>query len=287
MQQHEGTFNGTGNISLFYQRWYPSHEPKAVVAIVHGFGEHSSRYAHVANELVQRKLAVYGFDLRGHGRSPGQKGHINAFDEFREDVAAYLQMISQQEPDRPIFLLGHSLGGLIALNYALYYPDGLSGVVASGPHLADPPVSPALVKIGQMLSRVWPSLSINVGLDTKALSRDANEVQAYETDPLVHGKGTPRMSTELATAVDWTQDHAAEFQPPLLIIHGDADRLTDPAASLRFYENVKSANKRYISYEGGYHESFNDIHRERVITEVGQWLVYQTELATKHTESEE
>ncbi len=287
MQHQEGSFSGVNEYNLYFQSWRPAGKPQAVVAIVHGFGEHSSRYTHVANEMVRRHMAVYGFDLRGHGRSPGQKGHIDAFAEFREDVAAYLKMITRQEPNCPLFLLGHSLGGLIVLNYALHYPNGLSGVVASGPHLADPPVSPVLVKIGQMLSSVWPTFSINAGLDTQALSRDAQEVQAYENDPLVHGKATPRLSTELATAVEWTQAHASEFQPPLLIIHGDADTLTNPAASYHFYENVKSPKKTYISYEGGYHESFNDIHRERVLTEVGQWLAYQTELAAKHTESEE
>ena len=287
MQHQEGSFSGVNETNLYYQSWHPSGKPQAVVAIVHGFGEHSSRYRHVASELVRRNMVVYGFDLRGHGRSSGQRGHIDSFAEFRKDVEKKKKMIFQKEPNRSLFLLGHSMGGLIVLNYALNYPDGLSGVVASGPHLADPPVSPVLVKIGQVLSSVWPTFSINAGLDTQALSRDMREVQAYENDPLVHGKATPRLSTELATAVEWTQDHAAEFQPPLLIIHGDADTLTDPTASLRFYENVKSPEKTYISYEGGYHESFNDIHRERVLTEVGQWLEYQTELAAKHTESEE
>ncbi len=287
MQHQEGHFSGVNETKLYYQSWYPPGRPQAVVALVHGFGEHSSRYAHVANELVRRNMAVYGFDLRGHGRSDGQKGHIDAFAEFRGDVAAYLKMIAQKEPNCPLFLLGHSMGGLIVLNYGLHYPEGLAGVIASSPHLADPPVSPVLVKIGQVLSNVWPTFSINAGLDTQALSRDTKEVQAYENDPLVHGKATPRLSTELATAVEWTQKHAAEFQPPLLIIHGDADTLTSPDASSHFYENVNSDNKSYISYEGGYHESFNDIHRERVITEVGQWLAYQTELATKQSESEE
>ncbi len=287
MEHQEGSFSGYGGIELFYQSWFPNKKPLALLAIVHGFSDHSGRYDHLVTGMLRRDFAVLALDLRGHGRSPGARGHINSFSEYRQDVHAFTRLISQKAPDAPLFLFGHSMGGLIVLDYGLHYPENLAGVIASAPHLADPPISPALAKIGQIMSRVWPGLTLNVGLDDKGLSRDPAVVEAYRSDPLVHGKGTPRLSAELATAVVETQANAAKFQPPLLIFHGDADTLTSPEASRRFFDNVQIENKAYLSYYGGYHEAHNDIHRERVIAEIGQWLIYQIQLATEHTENTE
>ncbi len=157
--------------------------------------------------------------------------------------------------------------------------QGLNGVIASAPHLSDPPISPLLKSLARVLSGIWPAFSISANLDENGISRDPDVVLAYQDDPLVHGKGTPRLSTELAATVIHTQANAADFQPPLLIYHGSADELTSPEASRRFYDNVTSNNKRYISYEGGYHESHNDLHKERVIVDVGQWIEEQIRLA--------
>jgi len=268
MKHDEGTFNGYGGLELYYQRWLPEGEPKAVLPIVHGFGEHSGRYGNVVDWFVPKGYAVYGFDLRGHGRSPGPRGYINEWGEFRGDVGAFLALVREQEPGRPLFLLGHSMGGLIVLEYALHHPEGLAGVIASGPLLAQAGISPFLVMMGRVLSRIMPRFSLNTGLDATAISRDPAVVEAYVNDPLVHSMGTPRLSTELTAAYEWTHAHAAEMRVPCLIFHGSADRLALPEGSRIFFESVEFSDKERQVYEGCFHEVFNDVGKEQVLAAV-------------------
>lgn len=272
MDHIEGTFTGYGGLELYHQRWRPEGEIRATLAIVHGFGEHSGRYGNVVNWFVPKGYTVYAFDLRGGGRSPGQRGHINAFAEFREDVNAFLKRVRSQEAGRPLFLLGHSQGGLIVLDYALHYPQGLDGVVASGPALGGLPVSPLLLILARLLSRLWPRFTLDTKLDATAISRDSAVVEAYVNDPLVHSLATPRLGTELLQAIEWTQAHAAEMKVPCLIVHGGADRLAPPEASRIFYEKMTLADKERHEYEGYYHEVFNDVGKEQVLADVEQWI---------------
>ena len=271
MEHREGTFTGAGGLELVYQCWRPE-APRGVLAIVHGIGEHSGRYPNVVSYLVERGYAVYGFDQRGHGRSPGQRGHVDAFADLREDVQAFLAMVSSAEPGRPLFLMGHSLGGLIVLNYVLYHPEGLQGVIASGPALAQTGVSPFLMSLARFLSRIWPRFSLDTNLDATAISRDQAVVAAYQHDPLVHSKATARLGAEMAAAMEWTQAHAADLHLPLLILHGGADRLVPPEASRVFFENVTFADKERHEYEGGFHEPHNDIHHQQVMADLERWL---------------
>lgn len=272
MNHNEGTFQGFGGLQLYYQCWRPDGKPRAVLAIVHGFGEHSGRYMNVVHHLVPKGYAVYAFDHRGHGRSPGPRGHINSWEEFREDMRAFLQMVAAQEPGRPLFLMGHSMGGLIVLEYALHYPEGLKGVIASGPVLAQVGVSPLLLLLARLFSRIWPRLAMNTGLDATAISRDPEVVAAYQADPLVHSIASARLGTEMARATAWTHEHAAEWKLPLLILHGGADRLAPPEGSRRFFENVPIADKERYEYEGGYHEPHNDVNRAQVLADLEHWL---------------
>ena len=272
MRQEEGTFAGRGGLELFYQRWLPEGEHEAVLAIVHGFGEHSGRYGNVVNWFVPKGYAAYGFDLRGHGRSPGPRGYINEWAEYRADVRLFLELVHAQEPERPVFLLGHSMGGLIVLEYALHYPEGLSGVIVSGPVLAQAGVSPLLMLLSRLLSRISPRLALNTKLDAAAISRDQVVVEAYVNDPLVHSLGTPRLGTELTRAVEWTQAHAAEFRVPCLILHGSADRLAPPDGSRTFYEKMTLADRDRQVYEGYFHEVYNDLGKEKPLAAVEAWV---------------
>jgi len=272
MNHSEGTFEGFGGLPLYYQRWRPEGEPKAVLAIVHGFGEHSGRYTHVVNHLVPQGYAIYGFDLRGHGRSPGQRSYINRWAEFREDVRAFLTFVQGQEPGRPLFLLGHSMGGLIVLEYVLHDPEGLQGVIASGPALAQVGVSPFLMALSRLLSRIWPRFTIETKLDATAISRDPAVVEAYVNDPLVHSVGTARLGAEMTAAMEWVNAHAAELRVPLLILHGGADRLVPPEASRAFFERVALEDKTRHEYEGYYHEPHNDVGWERPLADLEAWL---------------
>lgn len=272
MEHTEGTCNGSGNLDLFYQRWRPEGSARAALAIVHGFGEHGSRYPNVINHLVPRGYAIYALDHRGHGRSPGQRGHVNAWREYREDVRAFIQLVARHESPRSIFLWGHSLGGLIVLEYALHYPDGLRGVIASAPLLGQAGVSPILIALARILSRVAPKFSLSTGLDATTLSRDPDVVKAYTSDPLVHSLATPRLSTEITAAQTWTLAHAGEWRVPLLLFFGTADRLVPPENTRRFFDAIAFPDKHKIEYEGAYHETHNDIIHAQVMADVERWL---------------
>jgi len=272
MDHLEGTFQGFEGLELYYQRWRPGGEPKAVLTIVHGFGEHSGRYANVVNWLVPKGYAIYAFDLRGHGRSPGQRSYINRWAEYREDVRAFLTFAQKQEPGRPLFLMGHSMGGLIVLEYTLHYPEGLQGVIVSGPALAQTGVSPLLMALGRLLSRIWPRFTLETNLDATAISRDPAVVEAYVNDPLVHSVATARLGAEMSKAMAWVNDHAADLRVPLLILQGGADRLVSPEASRAFFERVASEDKTFYEYEGYYHEPHNDVGKERPLADLEAWL---------------
>lgn len=187
-------------------------------------------------------------------------------------MRAFLEFVHEQEQDRPVFLLGHSMGGLIVLEYALHHPEGLVGVIASGPLLAQAGVSPFLIMMSKVLSGILPRLTLNTGLDATTISRDEAVVEAYVNDPLVHSLATPRFSTELTAAFEWTQAQAAEMTLPCLIVHGSADQLVLPEGSRVFYENMRLADKERQVYEGYYHEVFNDVGKEIVLAAVETWV---------------
>ena len=244
MHQTQGTFYGADNVPLFYQSWQPDGEPRGVVAIAHGFGEHSGRHETIARPLVAEGYAVFGYDHRGHGHSPGKRGYINQWREFREDLAAFLNMIRQENSSRPLFLFGHSMGGLIVLEYALRHANNLAGVVASSPFLAQANLPAYLQFISRVLSRLWPGLNVSTGMDTSGISRDPAEVKRYGDDPLNHSLGTPRLGTEITAAIEWTQAHALEWKIPLYLYHGTADKVIPIEGSRTFFSHVTAADKQ-------------------------------------------
>ena len=272
MKHEEGTFTGVGELSLFYQSWHPEEEAKAILVIVHGLGEHSGRYLNIVNHLVPLGYAVYGFDHRGHGRSPGPRGYINNYIEFRGDVHNFLEMVRAREEKRPLFLMGHSMGGGIVVNYILHDPEGFAGVIASAPAIGQLNIQPALAFAARMMSGIMPKFSMDNGLDLSGISRDEAAVQAYKDDPLVHGKGTPRLGVEMMDNAAWSMVNAHEWEPPLLMIHGEADRIVNVEQTRLFFEAVQQPDKELIIYEGGYHESHNDVHYEQVVADIVRWL---------------
>ncbi len=273
MQHQEGTFNGYGNLELFYQSWLPDSPLKAVIVLVHGLGEHSGRYPHVVNHLVPQGFGIYALDHRGHGRSAEKLcAHVMDWAEYRGDLEKFIQFVRGQQPDAPLFLMGHSMGGLIVLNYTLHHPEGLPGVIASAPAVGAVDANPLLLFVGRILSRIKPDFCLDSQLDVNGLSRIPEVVQAYQDDPLVTGKVSARWSTEFMAAIDWTRQHAAELQPPLLIIHGGDDTLVPPEGSRIFFDLVAHGDKERIVYPGGYHENHNDLHHEQVTADLERWL---------------
>ncbi|MEH2064967.1 MAG: lysophospholipase [Nostoc sp.] len=271
----EGTFLGVGELDLYYQSWHPEGKVRAILAISHGLGGHSDRYNNVIQHLIPKQYALYALDLRGHGRSPGQQGYINAWSEFREDLGAFLQLVQTQNPGCPVFLLGHSLGGVIVLDYILRYPQQasfLQGAIAIAPTLGKVGVSPVRVLLGKMLSRVWPRFTLNTGIDISAASRDQQVLAAYAQDKMRHTRATARLATEFFATVDWINAHAADWQLPLLILHGGADRVALPAGSEIFYQRVNRKDQLRIEYPGAYHELQNDLNYREVLADLEDWL---------------
>lgn len=273
MKHEDGKFRGTNGLELYCQSWNPEEEPKALLVLVHGLGEHSDRYQHVVNHLVPQGMAIHTFDHRGHGRSAERPlAHVNSWSEYLGDLDAFITMVRQQAPDLPLFLMGHSMGGLIVLEYALDHPEGLQGVIASGPPVGDVDASPILLFIGRILSRILPSFALETGLNTEAISRDAAVVKAYQEDPLVTGKASARFSTEFTSAMERVRARATEFRLPLLIVHGGADTLVPEQGSRAFFERVPGPDKERIVYEGGFHEPHNDIQHEQLTGDLQRWL---------------
>ena len=273
MNHTQDAFEGAGGLKLFAQSWRPEGAPQAVLAIVHGFGEHSGRYTNVVGHFVPRGYAVHGFDLRGHGRSPGQRGHINSWAEYRDDVKAFLGHVAKQEPGRPVFLLGHSLGSIIAMDYALHHSQGLSGLILSG--LAVDPVGaapPLLVAIARLMSRLWPTLAMPLKLDKTALSRIPEVVSEYIADPLVHGMASARWGAECLDTIARCKADASRLQLPLLVLHGESDRINSAAGARHVFEAARSADKRLVLVPGGLHEPHNDLGREQTLRALEEYL---------------
>ena len=273
MHHEHGIFKGFGGIDLAFQSWKPEGAVRAVLVIVHGFGEHIGRYANVVEGLVPRGNAVWGFDQRGHGNPAGQRRHIAAWREYREDLANFVRYVSASEKNRNLFLLGHSLGSLIAQDYVLHYPNGLRGCILSG-ILFEPvgAAKPVLVAAAKLLSGVLPTFPLDLHLETSALSRNKEVVEAYERDPLVHHRATPRFGTESPKTIGWVKAHSSEWNVPVLILHGDSDRINAPHGSQAFYDLVRIPDKEMRLSSGGYPESHNDLEYPRVVRDMDAWM---------------
>ncbi len=271
MKHSENIFRGYQNLALYTQQWHPDN-PDAILIIVHGFGEHSGRYMNVVNKLLPEGFSIYSFDHRGHGRSPGNRGHVMSWKEYITDVKLFIEYVRGQQKGLPVFLMGHSMGGMIVLNYAIKYPDRLEGVISSAPLLAQPAISPLLVFLSRILSKIWPGFAIDTKLDVNLISRDTDVVKAYQEDPLVHSMASARFGTEMQAARKWTLENAGEFNLPLLILHGEADKLVPEHGSAAFFERAGTEDKVRHLYPEGQHEPHNDIDREKVLKDLEEWL---------------
>jgi alpha-beta hydrolase superfamily lysophospholipase len=267
----EGTFKGANGLELYYQSWHPQDLARAILVIVPGLGGHSGIFTKMVKYLIERNYIVYSFDLRGNGRSPGQRGYINSWAEFRADLKGFLNLVTTKETDLPLFLIGQSTGGTIALDYVLREPNQLQGLILMSPALGLG-VSPWKLWLGKILSRILPRFALDTGIDLSAGSRDPGAVAAFARDPLRHSQGTARLATELLETIDWIKAHGTELQVPLLILHGGADRVTLPESSRIFFERLTLADKEIREYPGSYHELHNDLNYQEVLADMEDWL---------------
>lgn len=274
MTHGEWKFRGDGGLELHAQSWLPGGPPRAVVAIVHGIGEHSGRYSSLVDYLVRSGLAVCGFDLRGHGKSPGARGHIDSWSEYLDDVGAFLRGCRSSYPDRALFLYGHSMGALIVADYAVVHGEGLHGLIVSGIPLQPTGVAkPHLIAVARMLSRFLPRVSISLGLAVNGISRDPATIEAYGRDPLVHPRVSMRWGTEILAAIKRVREHAKAIRMPILILHGGADPINSVSGSRELYDTVSSSDRSLRIYPESLHEPHNDLDRDVVSLELEQWIL--------------
>lgn len=246
--------------------------PRARIVIVHGYAEHRGRYAALTRELEQHGFECHCFDLRGHGTSEGSRAHVPRFRDYIDD----LERVSAGVPrDLPRFLLGHSLGGLIALSYARQHPATFDGLVASSPYLGPAFHVPKMQALGASVATLLlPAIQLRSPLDPGWVSRDPQVVDAYDDDPLVLSVTTPRWYTEVTAAQKTILESASEIRTPALILAGTDDRIADHRVTVQLFEHLGSDDKQLRLYEGLFHELFNELAeaREAVISDLLQWL---------------
>jgi alpha-beta hydrolase superfamily lysophospholipase len=251
----------------------PPRKVKAVLVIAHGIGEHGGRYVHVADYFTKRNLAVWASDHRGHGKSDGKRGHVDDFDDYLADLGQMIRIAKDHSPGVKAFLLGHSLGGLIATLYVEKHPSDLSGLIASAPALREKmKISPVTAFMAKAFSRFMPTFTTGTGLDPNLLSHDKDVVKKYVEDPLVHKVATARWFTEYRRAQEETMRLANEFTLPCLIIQGGADGIVDPTVATELYRRIGGSDKTLKVYDGFYHESLNEIGKESVLADIDNWL---------------
>lgn len=273
MQQKEGTFKGSDNYSLYWKSWLPDGQPRAIILLAHGLGEHINRYTNLINEAVPRGYAVYGLDQQGHGKSEGTRCYISRFQVYVDDLKTFYDRVHAENPPLKVILLGHSMGGLIATLYAEQYQQDLCCLVVSAPLLkAGESVSPATVKLAGVLSRIMPKLGVQA-LDSTHLCRDKSVVEAYDKDPLVYrGKITARLGAEMFSGMAKAEEGMPSLKLPLLIMQGTEDKLVNLAGARLLYARAGSSDKTLKLYEGFYHEIFNEAERAVVFADLNSWL---------------
>ncbi len=273
MIQKEGNFNGVRSISHYYQAWLPEGDAKAVLLIAHGLGEHSGRYGNVVNHFVPLGYAVYALDFIGHGKSDGMREYVERFEDYTDTLTIFYHQVVGWQPDKPIFLLGHSMGGTIACYYLLDHQERFKGAIISAPliKLSDT-ISPSTIRMGKILSRLAPKAGL-LALDASLISRDPAVVAAYVNDPLVfHQKTTARLSAELLRAMLRVSAEIHKISTPFIAVQASEDKLVDPGGAQMLYDRASSNDKTLKIYPGLYHEVFNEPERTQVLGDVETWL---------------
>ena len=273
MQHSEYTWGSKTGQKVFGQSWLVEN-PKAVVGIIHGMGEHSGRYNYMVDALNAAGISVVSYDQMGHGKTEGKRGHVANYDILLGSVGELSSKMMELVPAKPTFLLGHSMGGNVLINYLLRRNPKINGAIVSAPWLKlafDPPA--LQVKLGKFVSGFLPGLVQSTKLDVKTISRDPKEVKRYMDDPLVHDKISTAFFVGVHDAGEWALQHVADLKVPMLLYHGTADKLTSYEASKAF-ANKAGSKVTFQSLDGYYHESHNEApeDRQKVLTMIIDWI---------------
>jgi acylglycerol lipase len=269
---NEGSFVGVGGLRIFTRSWEPADgNPRAVVVIVHGFNSHSGHYLWVGEQFANNGLAAHALDLRGRGKSDGERYHVDKAQDYVDDVATFVRMAKSAHPGLPVFLLGHSAGGVISSVYTLDHQDEIDGFICESfaHQLPAPEIALAVLK---GLSHIVPNAHV-LKLDNNGFSRDPKVVEALNNDPLIDNEVQP--TETVATLIRADERLKREFSRitlPVFIMHGTEDKVTKPSGSQEFYDQAGSTDKTLKLYEGHYHDLLNDIDKEVVMADIVQWI---------------
>lgn len=269
----EGILRAWDGTDLFWQTWEPRHEPRGVVCLMHGFGEHSARYHHLATFLVRAGYAVMAIDARGHGRSGGRRAHVQDFDEYPRDLDRLVAEAEERWPDQHLVVFGHSNGGLIALHHALMNPGRAAAYAITSPFLGFQVKVPAWkAGLGNLMSSVWPTLAIPTELSPDVLTHDREVVQKYANDPLVTDVATARWFTETKEAQRRILKNAAQVRAPFLFLVAGSDELADPATAEEVYHELGSPEREFEIFPDLLHEVMNESEWQRLSRRVLGWF---------------
>jgi acylglycerol lipase len=267
------------DLELELHEW-PAEKPHAILGIVHGYGEHGARYAHVGSALSARGISCYAIDLRGHGSSKGIRGYVERFTDYHQDAEALLEHAvdaSKKAGGVPIFLFAHSMGALVAIHWLLHGGGkALTGVVFSSPFLGVAvPVSGFKLAMARMMSKMWPTLALDAGLRGRDVCRDPEIASLYDSDPLMNKKARSRWYTEAMDAIEYVIDRGGELTHPTLLLYGADDKVVTVAATDRFAKNVKGPERTVDRLAGCYHELVNELPevRTKIIDRIGNWIL--------------
>jgi acylglycerol lipase len=266
------SFVGARGLRIHRRMWLPASAPTGVVVIAHGFAEHGGRYAPLADRLVTEGLAVVAPDHRGHGLSEGKRTSVVRFSDYIDDLATVVDSAHERWASLRLILLGHSMGGLIALGLAVRPGAALDGLVLSAPAACPPVISKIQMTIGQALSRLAPNVGVS-RLPLNRISRDPAVVEAYNNDPLVfRAPIRARLGTEMIATMEVVETALPSLRVPLLVMQGTSDGLVDPGCGPHVYERAGSPDKTLKMYDGLWHEIFNEPERDHVIDDLTGWL---------------
>jgi acylglycerol lipase len=267
----EESLAGSGGFKIFTRCWRPDTKPRAVIVLSHGFNSHSGYYLWAAEQLLASGLAVYALDYRGRGKSDGERYYVEQFSEYQGDLDLVVKTARSREAGLPLFILGHSAGGVIACNYVLDNQAGIAGLICESFAYRVPAPDFALAVL-KGLSHIAPHAHV-LNLPKKEFSRDPKVTQALIDDPLLANEVQPTKTVaEMVRADERLKRDFPLFKLPLLIIHGTKDTVTRPEGSQEFYDRASSADKTLKLYEGYFHDPLNDIGKEAVMADIRAWI---------------
>ncbi len=278
MEHYEFGWNSPSGVKIYAQSWSPDKDkfekPKAVILLVHGLGEHSARYAHVAEFFAQHGIALIANDRSGHGKSGNKRGHVNKYAEVFDDIIQLRKEAHTRYPNVPLFLYGHSMGGGIVLDYLQNEkPTYLKGVIATSP-LLEPAFNPPafILFVGSIMRHIYPKYTEDNQLDVQKISRSKETIEAYIKDPLVHSKVTSEMAIGMLQSGKKTLANAGRVSAPLLLLHGSADELTSYPATEKFAQKSKG-DVSFKAWKGFYHELHNEPEKLEVLNYIYEWIL--------------